>query len=166
MDLLNYFQSNPKDSLEALNKLFSFTSLRRNKVVNIPPLSFTSEGVHILSVLIDRRLNEEIGFSILDYGLSHQQIVLYSTVLESLFNQVVETMPDEDFQASADVIEDVPMPSNEPRKAKPDIDYIVLTASSPVELSQKVTNYLKSGYTLGNLSLCDTYLAQVVTRGI
>lgn len=166
MDLLKALHFTPQQTLEALKKLFHFTSQRRNKIANLAPLRFESEIEQTLSLLIDSTINEQIGISILDYGLSQEQIGLYSNVLQGMFNQVLETMPDEDFQATADVIEDAPLRSKEPSEVKPEIEYFVVTASSPLELSQKVTNYLKSGYTLGNFSVCDRYFAQVVTKDI
>lgn len=156
----------PQETLEALKTLFNFTSLRRNKIVNLPPLRFASEREETLCLLIEANIKDKIGVSILDYNLSPEQIHLYGSVIEGLFNQVLETMPDEDYQAAA--TEHV---NNEDDEAQPttqenDIEYLILTGKTPYELSKEVPRYLKSGYTLGAFSIAENMFAQVLTKGI
>lgn len=169
MDLLTALHFTPQQTLEALKKLFHFTSQRRNKIANLAPLRFDSEIEQTLSLLIDSTINEQIGISILDYGLSQEQIGLYSNVLQGMFNQVLETMPDEDFEAPHEVVEESSTQSDlKAPQVKPDDgkEYLVLTSDDARYFSQEVSRYLKSGYKLGAFTACDKYFAQVLTKGI
>jgi len=155
----------PQETVEALKTLFNFTSLRRNKIVNLPPLRFASEREETLCMLIEANIKEKIGVTILDYNLSPEQIHLYGSVIEGLFNQVLETMPDDDYQAASEHVDNE---DDEAQRTTQDneFDYLVLTGKTPYELSKEVPRYLKSGYTLCAFSIAENMFAQVLTKGI